>query len=114
MCIRDSIIPVINKSKSIHCAEDECIRPNTTIENLASLDPSFKKLGEQGVDHAQLNLFPDLKEILHVHTPGNSPAMADAASMTLLSNKKIQENGQKARATIVSVATVNDLSLIHI
>ena len=107
-----SIIPVINKSKSINCVDDECIRPDTTIESLASLDPSFKKLGEQGVDQAQLNFFPSLKEIVHVHTAGNSPAMADAASITLLSNKEIQENGQKARAKILSVATVNDDPLL--
>ena len=107
-----SIIPVINKSKSINCVDDECIRPDTTIESLASLDPSFKKLGEQGVDQAQLKFFPSLKEIMHVHTAGNSPAMADAASITLLSNKEIQENGQKARAKILSVATVNDDPLL--
>ena len=107
-----SIVPVINKSKSIKCVEDECIRPDTTIESLASLDLSFKKLGEQGVDQAQLNFFPSLKEIVHVHTAGNSPAMADAASITLLSNKEIQENGQRARAKILSVATVNDNPLL--
>ena len=107
-----SIIPVINKSKSINCVDDECIRPDTTIESLASLDPSFKKLGEQGVDQAQLTLFPSLKEIVHVHTAGNSPAMADAASITLLSNKEIQENGYKSRAKILSVATVNDDPLL--
>ena len=107
-----SIIPVINKSKSINCVDDECIRPDTTIESLASLDPSFKKLGEQGVDQAQLNFFPSLKEIVHVHTAGNSPAMADAASITLLSNKEIQENGHKSRAKILSVATVNDDPLL--
>ena len=107
-----SIIPVINKSKSINCVDDECIRPDTTIESLASLNPSFKKLGEQGVDQAQLTLFPSLKEIVHVHTAGNSPAMADAASITLLSNKEIQENGHKSRAKILSVATVNDDPLL--
>ena len=107
-----SIVPIINMSKSIKCVEDECIRPDTTIESLASLDLSFKKLGEQGVDQAQLNFFPSLKEIVHVHTAGNSPAMADAASITLLSNKEIQENGQKARAKILSVATVNDDPLL--
>ena len=107
-----SIVPVINKSKSIQCVEDECIRPDTTIESLASLDPSFNKLGEQGADQAQLNFFPNLKEIVHVHTAGNSPAIADAASMTLLSNKKIQENGHRARAKIISVATVNDDPLL--
>lgn len=76
------------------------------------MSPSFQKLGEQGVDQAQLNLFPSLEEIAHVHTAGNSPAMADAASMTLLSNKKTQENGQKARAKIISVVTVNDDPLL--
>ena len=107
-----SIIPVINEYKSINCVEDECIRRETTIESLTSLDPSFQKLGEQGVDQAQLNLFQSLEENAHVHTAGNSPAMADAASMTLLSNKKTQENGQKARAKIISVVTVNDDPLL--
>ena len=107
-----SIVPVVNKSKSIHCAHDECIRSDTTLESLALLSPSFKQLGEQGVDQAQLNLFPTLKEISHVHTAGNSPAMADAASMTLLSNKKMQDDGQRARAKIISVATVNDDPLL--
>ncbi len=107
-----SIIPITCESKLIHCAEDECIRPDTTLESLAALEPSFKKLGEQGVDQAQLNLFRNLKEISHVHTAGNSPAMADAASITLLSNQKIQENGHRARAKIISVATVNDDPLL--
>jgi acetyl-CoA C-acetyltransferase len=107
-----SIIPVTCKNKLIHCFEDECIRPDTTLESLALLEPSFKRLGEKGVDEAQLNLFRNLKEISHVHTAGNSPAMADAASMTLLSNKKIQKNGHRARAKIISVATVNDDPLL--
>ena len=107
-----SIIPVTCKNKLIHCVEDECIRSDTTLESLALLEPSFKRLGEKGVDEAQLNLFRNLKEISHVHTAGNSPAMADAASMTLLSNKKIQENGHRARAKIISVATVNDDPLL--
>jgi len=107
-----SIIPITCKSKLIHCVEDECIRSDTTLESLAALEPSFKKLGEKGVDQAQLNLFRNLKEISHVHTAGNSPAMADAASITLLSNQKIQENGHRARAKIISVATVNDDPLL--
>ncbi|MDG2060620.1 MAG: acetyl-CoA C-acyltransferase [SAR86 cluster bacterium] len=107
-----SIIPVINERKAINCHQDECIRTDTSIKSLSLLDPSFQQLGEQGVDKAQLYLFPDLKEISHIHTAGNSPAMADAASLTLLSNKKIQENGKKARVKIISVATVNDDPLL--
>ena len=107
-----SIIPVIDEQQSIRCILDECIRPETTIESLSSLDPSFQKLGEKGVDQAQLNYFPNLEAITHVHTAGNSPAIADAASMTLLSNKEFQENGKKARAQIISVVTVNDDPLL--
>ena len=107
-----SIVPVIDEQHSIQCILDECIRPETTIESLSSLDPSFQKLGKEGVDQAQLNYFHNLEAISHVHTAGNSPAMADAASMTLLSNKEIQENGKKARAKIISVATVNDDPLL--
>mgnify|MGYP006103280679 FL=1 len=107
-----SIIPVINERKAINCHQDECIRTDTSIKSLSLLDPSFQQLGEQGVDKAQLYLFPDLKEISHIHTAGNSPAMADAASLTLLSNKKIQENGKRARVKIISVATVNDDPLL--
>ena len=107
-----SIIPVINERKAINCHQDECIRTDTSIKTLSLLNPSFQQLGEQGVDKAQLYLFPDLKEISHIHTAGNSPAMADAASLTLLSNKKIQENGKRARVKIISVATVNDDPLL--
>ena len=53
--------------------------------------------------------FPELKEIKHIHTPGNSPAMADAASITFLSKYKHSTNTQyKSRATIKGAAVVND------
>ena len=107
-----SIIPVINQSKAINCFKDECVREETSMESLLALEPSFKKLGEEGVDEAQLNYFPELKEISHIHTAGNSPAMADAASLTLLSSKNIQGNDLRARAKIISVVTVNDNPLL--
>ena len=55
-------------------------------ENLSSLNPSFEELGKNGVDALQLKYFPQLSEIVHIHTAGNSPAMSDAASITLLSS----------------------------
>jgi len=104
-----SIVPVFNKYKNLTCSKDECIRPNTTMNSLSRFKPSFKNLGTQGVDALQLKYFPELKEIEHIHTPGNSPAMADGASITLLSNHKYSSNAQyKSRATIKAVATVND------
>jgi len=104
-----SIIPVKNKFKDFICNEDECIRPNTTIKDLSLLDPSFHDLGKNGVDELQLKLFPELRQINHIHTAGNSPAMADAASITILSHSKYLDSNQyKYRASIKAVATVND------
>ena len=104
-----SIIPVKNKVKDLICNEDECIRPNTTIKDLSLLDPSFHDLGKNGVDELQLKLFPELRQINHIHTAGNSPAMADAASITILSNSKYLDSKKyKYRASIKAVATVND------
>lgn len=104
-----SIIPVKNKFKDLICNEDECIRPNTTIKDLSLLDPSFHDLGKNGVDELQLKLFPELRQINHIHTAGNSPAMADAASITILSNSKYLDSKKyKYRASIKAVATVND------
>ena len=104
-----SIIPVKNKFKDLICNEDECIRPNTTIKDLSLLDPSFHDLGKNGVDELQLKLFPQLRQINHIHTAGNSPAMADAASITILSNSKYLDSKKyKYRASIKAVATVND------
>jgi len=104
-----SIVPVFNKSKNLTCSKDECIRPETTMDGLSKLKPSFEKLGSQGVDALQLKYFPELKEIKHIHTPGNSPAMADAASITFLSKYKHSTNAEyKSRATIKGVAVVND------
>jgi acetyl-CoA C-acetyltransferase len=104
-----SIIPVKNKFKDLICNEDECIRSDTTIKDLSLLDPSFHDLGKKGVDELQLKLFPELRQINHIHTAGNSPAMADAASLTILSNSKYSDSKKyKYRASIKAVATVND------
>ena len=103
-----SIIPVLNPQKNFVCAEDECIRAETTIENLSSLNPSFKELGKNGVDELQLKHFPQLAEIAHIHTAGNSPAMSDAASITLLSSSSSSaSNDYKSRGIIKAVSVVN-------
>lgn len=64
--------------------EDECIRPDTTLEALAAMQPAFAKAGAAGVDAYQLAESPGLERIEHIHTAGNSPAMADAACLLLL------------------------------
>jgi acetyl-CoA acyltransferase len=67
--------------------QDEGIRPDTTIEKLAALKPSF---GEDGV-----------------HTAGNSSQISDgAAAMLLMSAAKAKELGVKPRGRIVAQTVV--------
>jgi acetyl-CoA acyltransferase len=66
---------------------DEGIRPDTTVEKLASLQPSF---GEDGI-----------------HTAGTSSQISDgAAALLLMTAEKAKELGVKPRARIVAQAVV--------
>lgn len=104
-----SIVPVHNPVKGITVTEDECIRADMTPDTLAKLPPAFAKLGEQGVDAFQLAGTPGLETIEHIHTAGNSPAMADAASLLLLGDAALGEKlGIAPRARLVAAATAND------
>ncbi len=84
-----SIIPIDNPSTGKCCEQDECIRPEITLPELQALAPAFAELGAQGVDQFQLAAHPVLERIEHIHTAGNSPAMADAAAVVLLGNEQL-------------------------
>ena len=101
-----SIIPVYNPVKDCWVTEDECIRPQLSAEDLAQLKPYFAELGATGVDALQLREHQELQSISHVHTAGNSPAMADAASLVLLGDDSLQQQGLVPRARIMAATTV--------
>jgi len=104
-----SIIPVFNPIKDIMVRDDECIRGKTSMAALAALKPYFADIGAQGADALQCREHPQLGSIRHIHTAGNSPAMADAASLILIGDESLSEKlGKKPRARIVAVATVCD------
>jgi acetyl-CoA C-acetyltransferase len=104
-----SIVPIVDEKKGVNCLADECIRPTVTMESLAQMAPSFAELGAQGVDALQLKAHPELKEIRHVHTAGNSPAMADAAAMVLVGNEAAAAHlGGSPRARIVAATNIGD------
>lgn len=108
-----SIIPVENPVKGIMCSQDECIRATLTPEDLAALEPAFAKLGAMGVDEYQLAGYPALREVRHIHTAGNSPAMADAASLVLLASRAAGQNlSTEPRARIVAAANASDDPLL--
>ncbi len=108
-----SIIPVHNPIKDITVDQDECIRPTVTMESLGEMDASFAKLGAMGVDDYQMVTYSELSEVCHIHTAGNSPAMADAAATVLLGSeaagKKLSVN---PRARVVAAVNASDDPLL--
>lgn len=104
-----SIIPVVNPIKQCIVQHDETIRDDTTTDSLAAMPPAFAELGAHGIDKAQLAHFPELTAVNHIHTAGNSPAMADAAAAVLIGNKAAGENlSVKPRARIRAMININD------
>lgn len=104
-----SIIPIDNPAKGITAIEDECIRGETTLESLAAMPPAFAALGGGGVDALQLGGHPELAAVEHVHTAGNSPAMADGAGLLLLGDASLADDLEvRPRARILGAATASD------
>jgi len=105
-----SMIAVTDADGTVLLDRDENVRPATTVESLAALQPAFAqwgaKGGEQGWD-AQLCRQYDMAAIDHLHHAGNSPAMADGAAAVLVGTASALERaGLKARARIVGMADV--------
>lgn len=87
-------------------AADEAIRAGTTAESLAQLEPAFAKLGANGQDDLVRRHHPEIGEIRHLHTVGTSPALVDAAAVTLIGTAEAgSEHGLTPRARIVSAAS---------
>jgi acetyl-CoA C-acetyltransferase len=102
-----SIVPIYNPVKDITFKDDELIR-QSTAQGLAQMKPSFAKIGEQGVDALYLKKFPELTQIEHVHTPANSPSMADGAALSLIGSLDAKEQlGVAPRARIRAMCNTN-------
>lgn len=100
-----SILPI--QTRAGLADTDESIREATTLESLAALAPAFASLGAAGVDEFQLAANPQLDTITHVHTAGNSPAMADAACVVLLGDRAAAASlSTPPRARIAASITV--------
>jgi acetyl-CoA C-acetyltransferase len=103
-----SIIPVKDRNGLPVLDRDEHMRPGTSVESLAKLRASFGSMGAKyGFDAVALQKYPLLDRIEHVHTAGNSSGIVDGAAAVLLGSKAAAEaHGLKARARIVSFASV--------
>ncbi|MEI2422202.1 hypothetical protein V6O07_18120, partial [Arthrospira platensis SPKY2] len=68
-----SIVPVRDRLGQVVLDRDEHLRPDTTLEELASLRAAFEMPGQQaGFDAVAIQRYPEVEAINHVHTSGNS------------------------------------------
>lgn len=102
-----SIVPVKDVIGMEVLDHDEFMRPETTMQSLGALKPSFVDMGAFGFDNVAIQKYPEVERINHVHHAGNSSGIVDGASAVLVGTKEMGEKfGLKARARIRSMASV--------
>ena len=100
-----SVVPVRDQNGVVILAEDEFIKPNTTMDALYNLQPAFAALGQMGFDSVALRLYPQLNKIEHLHTAGSSSGIVDGAALALVGSKEAGARiGLQPRARIVAAA----------
>jgi len=100
-----SVVPVRDDLEIAILERDETIRPDTSVEGLSQLKPSFAKIGAMGFDAVALRKYPQVARIDHVHHAGNSSGIVDGAALTLIGNEEAGKRlGLAPRARIVSAA----------
>ena len=100
-----SVVPVRDALGQVILAQDEFIKPHTTLEGLASLKPAFEQMGSMGFDQVALTRYPQVERIHHVHHAGNSSGIVDGATALLIGSEAAgRSHGLTPRARIVAVA----------
>ena len=100
-----SVVPVRDDLGIAILERDETIRPDTSLEGLGQLKPSFGKVGAMGFDAVALRKYPQVARIDHVHHAGNSSGIVDGAALTLIGSEEAGKRlGLAPRARIVSAA----------
>jgi acetyl-CoA C-acetyltransferase len=102
MTVRDvNGLPILDR--------DEYMRPETDMQKLGALEPSFKAMGEAmpGFDKVALLKYPHLEAINHIHHAGNSSGIVDGAAGVLVGSKAWGEaRGLTPRARIRATAKI--------
>jgi acetyl-CoA C-acetyltransferase len=112
---KKSLVPVYKEDGTMALDQEEFPRPQTTMEGLSSLKPSFAAmadfpLDDKGTTYGGLirQAYPDLK-IEHIHHAGNSSGVVDGAAAILLASPAYaKRKGLKARARVVAAANTGD------
>ena len=110
-----SLAPVYREDGTLALDHEEFPRPQTTLEALGALKPSFATMAEiplddQGRTYGSLirQAYPDLT-IEHIHHAGNSSGVVDGAAAILLASPDYaRKHGLKPRARVVAMANMGD------
>jgi acetyl-CoA C-acetyltransferase len=110
-----SLIAVHNLDGTLALDHEEFPRPQTTVESLSALPPSFEAVADyrhadDALTYRELvaKRYPDLK-IEHVHHAGNSSGVVDGAAAILLASQAYAKaHGMTARARVVATANMGD------
>ncbi|MET4151230.1 acetyl-CoA C-acetyltransferase [Bradyrhizobium sp. RT9b] len=103
-----SIVPVKDINGLTILAKDEHMRPSTTMQSLAQLQPSFTMMAQMGgFDGVAVQSHPEIERVNYVHHAGNSSGIVDGAGAVLLGSKEAgSKYGLKPRAKIRAFANV--------
>ena len=103
-----SVVPIKDVNGLTILAKDEHMRPGTTMQSLAALQPSFVQIGEMaGFDAVAIQAHPEVEFINHVHHAGNSSGIVDGAAAVLVGSREAgQKIGVKPRARLRAFANI--------
>ncbi len=103
-----SILPVKDVMGETVLDHDEHMRPQTDMQSLGALKPSFAELGANyGFNSVALQRYPEIERIEHVHHAGNSSGIVDGSAGLLIGSREIGEKtGMKPRARIRAYASI--------
>ena len=103
-----SVVPVKDVNGLTILAKDEHMRPGTTMQSLAALQPSFVQIGELGgFDAVAIQAHPEVEFVNHVHHAGKSSGIVDGAAAVLVGNKEAGGKiGCKPRAWVRAFANI--------
>ncbi len=102
-----SVLAVKDQLGLTRLDRDETVRPNTDMQTLGGLTPSFQMIGEMGFDAVINQRYPEVDRVNHVHTPGNSSGIVDGSAGVLIGTLEAGKAlGLKPRAKIKGAASI--------
>ena len=103
-----SVVPVRDINGLTLLDRDEHLRPETDMQSLAGLAPSFEMMGQMGgFDAVAIQAHPEVEAVRHIHHAGNSSGIVDGAAAVLIGSAEAgTASGLRPRARIRAFANI--------